>query len=192
MQQSKKKHTHHGKSTRDILDAGKVLSNAGLKEGQTFLDAGCGDGFISLEAAEIVGDTGKVYAVDIYDKSLHLLKQEIKSRNISNIKPILADITSHIPVEDNYVDIYFLGNVFHGLVANQEIKTTMQELKRILKPEGKLVVVDFKKIKDTPGPPLETRLDPEEIVKTLAAYNFQTYKITDTGPYHYLIIASLK
>ena len=62
---SEKKHFHHGKSSKDILDAEFVLNSIGLKKGDIFLDAGSGDGYMSLAASKIVGEKGKVYAVEI-------------------------------------------------------------------------------------------------------------------------------
>ena len=53
------KHMHHGKSSRDILDADEILKAAGLKSDDVFLDAGCGDGYISIEASSVVGDRWK-------------------------------------------------------------------------------------------------------------------------------------
>lgn len=190
MKKEKNKHIHQGKSTRDILDPGQVLLNVGIKPGNIFLDAGCGDGFISLEAASMVGEKGMVYAVDIYDKSLESLEKEIQTKKLINIRLLLADITRKLPLDDNSVDIYFMANVFHGLVANNEVKNTMKESLRILKPGGILAIVDFKKVKDTPGPPLEVRLEPDEIVEILVSYQLQKPKIMDTGPYHYLVLAS--
>ena len=49
-------HEHHGKTSRDILSAEEVLEATGLKKGDVFLDAGCGDGFISIEASNRVGN----------------------------------------------------------------------------------------------------------------------------------------
>ncbi|GAB6056015.1 methyltransferase domain-containing protein [Methanobacterium movens] len=190
MKKEKNKHVHHGKSTRDILDPGQVLLNVGIKPGDIFVDAGCGDGFISLEASKMVGEKGMVYAVDIHDKSLESLEKEIQNKKSGNISLLLADITRKLPLEDDSVDIYFMANVFHGLVSNNEVTNTMKESLRILKPGGILAIVDFKKVKNTPGPPLEVRLEPEEIVETLLSCQLQEPKIIDTGPYHYLVLAS--
>ena len=54
------------KTSRNILKAGEVIGELDLKIGDKFLDAGCGDGYISIEVSEIVGSQGMVYALDIY------------------------------------------------------------------------------------------------------------------------------
>ena len=62
---SEKKHEHKGRSSREMLDARKILNDIGLKSGDQFLDAGCGDGYFSEAAAEVVGPGGRVYAFDV-------------------------------------------------------------------------------------------------------------------------------
>ncbi len=78
MQTGKHGHKHHGKSTRDILDPKIVLSAMGLKQGQTLMDAGCGDGHISLVASSLVGTEGKIFSLDVYQPSLDQLYKYIK------------------------------------------------------------------------------------------------------------------
>ena len=90
-------HMHHGKSSRDILSADEVLKATGIKEDDKFLDAGCGDGYISIEASSIVGDTGKVYAVDVYPESIKTVLNEIADKKLINMVALEADITRNYP-----------------------------------------------------------------------------------------------
>ncbi len=196
-----KKHIHHGKSTRSILDADRVLTAIGVRKGDVFLDAGCGDGFISLRASSYVGSKGRIYAIDIYGKSIDELKKEIRERKIANIESVVADITQKIPLPDNSVDICLLANVLHGFVENDELDKAMQEILRVLKPGGRMAIVEFKKPKRiitfSPGeiwgniklyfvgPPMDVRLSPEETERYLQKYGISPQKISDAGEYHY-------
>jgi len=63
-----------------------------------------------------------------------------------------------------------------------------REVARILKPEGKLAIIEFKKIEGPPGPPLHIRLSQEEVDDFLSPFGFQLEKTEDIGPYHYLSI----
>jgi ubiquinone/menaquinone biosynthesis C-methylase UbiE len=171
------------------MDAEYVLSKVGLKEGDIFLDAGCGDGFISIAASSWVGNGGKVYAVDAYEGSINNLKSEIQEKGINNLEPILADITSSIPLEDGTADIYFIANVVHGFVVNNELDNAIREIKRVLKPGGILAVVEFKKEEGTPGPPISTRLDEKEVKDIMIKYGFKFLKEEEVGDYHYLVTA---
>ncbi|MCK9151267.1 class I SAM-dependent methyltransferase [Methanobacterium alcaliphilum] len=186
-----KKHVHHGKSSREFIDAEEVLIKMGVKESDIFLDAGCGDGHISLEASKFVGESGNVYAVDIYEDSIDSLKGEIKSRGVKNISAITADITSRIPLANNEVDYCLMANVFHGFVENNELKESIHEITRIIKPGGILAILDFKKIENSPGPPLSVRVEAEDVVYLLEKYNFKKVRIENVGKFHYMLLLKL-
>ena len=66
----------------------------------------------------------------------------------------------------------------------------MEEITRVLKPSGKFCVIEFKKIEDSPGPPLNIRLSPEETERVVVRHGFVRERIVDVGPYHYLLVAS--
>ena len=58
------KHHHRGKSSESILDKVAILKALDVRTGQTILDAGCGNGYMAKEFAELTGETGKVYALE--------------------------------------------------------------------------------------------------------------------------------
>ena len=186
------KHVHHGRSTKEILDSNRVLSAIGLKEGDIFLDAGSGDGYMSLAASKIVGDEGKVYAVDAWEESINIFKGEIEKESIKNIETIVADITQKIPIDDESIDILYMGNVLHGFVENGEVEPVMKEIQRVIKQGGSFAVAEFKKIENSPGPPLHVRITPEEVEEIVKPYGFIVKEIEDVGTYHYAIISSKK
>lgn len=182
------KHFHHGRSSKEILDSNRVLSTIGLKKGDTFLDAGCGDGYMSLAASKIVSDEGKVYAVDVWEESINAFKEKIESENIKNIEASVADITQKIPVDDESIDILYMGNVLHGFVENNEVESVMKEIQRVIKQGGLFAVVEFKKEESTHGPPLHVRITPEEVEEIVKNYGFAANKVEEVGTYHYAII----
>ncbi|NYB51951.1 MAG: class I SAM-dependent methyltransferase [Methanobacteriaceae archaeon] len=180
-------HKHHGKSSRDILDPKRVLTAIGLKEGQNFMDAGCGDGFISIEASNMVKARGKVYAVDAYEPSLDGLRREIEEFQISNIEVILADMTLNIPLEDSIVDICVMANVLHGFASEGTLEPVLNEIKRVIKPGGTFAVVEFNKVEGPPGPPYNVRLSPESVEQILEKHGFVIRGTQEVGRYHYLV-----
>lgn len=202
-----KKHIHHGKSSRSILNAERVLNVIGVKEGEVFLDAGCGDGFISLSAVRFVGDSGRVYAVDIYQKSIEELQKEIERNKLQNIEALIADVTEKIPVADNSTDICLLANVLHGFVENNETEKALKEIVRVLKSDGRLAVVEFENPSEMRvnslydlwrklklyfvGPPVDVRLSPEKTERILSRYGFKTLKVAPAGEYHYAWVGVL-
>jgi len=181
------KHHHAGKSSRSIISASKVFDLLNLPQGITFFDAGCGDGYFSIEIALRLSSNSKIIAADVHQESLEKLKKEIQEKNINNIEIIKADITQKLPLEENSIDVYFIANVLHGFDKEEKIKV-LKEVKRVLKKGGKLVVIEFKKEPTPIGPPLEIRISEEELKEFLENFGFQFEKSWEISPYNYLII----
>jgi len=177
-----------GKSSFDLIDKEKFFGALGLKRDYVLLDAACGVGKYSLAASEVLKNEGIIFAVDLWEEGIQTLKQTITEREIKNIRPFLADISEHIPVEDQSVDIILMATVLHDLIEVNTEKGTLNEIRRVLKPGGSLAIVEFKKLEGPPGPPVAIRLTPEETEKIVSAYGFNQEKVIDVGPYNYLSV----
>lgn len=180
------RHAHGGISSEGFLDAEAILSSIDLQKGQTVLDVGCGEGHFSLAASYIVGECGKVFAVDIHSASMNILRKIIADENIGNIVTFTADVTKRIPVDDDAVDVCLMINLLHGFVANDETKDVMPEIARLLRRHGTLVIIDFKQLDTAVGPPLMLRLSPAEVEQECLKYGFAVEALADAGPYSYL------
>jgi ubiquinone/menaquinone biosynthesis C-methylase UbiE len=182
-------HKHHGKTSRAILSADDVLNATGLQKGDTFLDAGCGDGYISIEASKIVGSGGKVYALDVYPESIEKVKAEVQNQNLSNLNPILADITESVPLDDNSVDLVLMANVLHGFVEEDEVDIVMKNISKVTKPGGIFSIVEFRKVQSENGPPYHVRISPSDVAEILQRYGFDLIDSVEIGTYHYIVNA---
>lgn len=182
-------HMHHGKSSREILSADEVLKATGIKKEDKFLDAGCGDGYISIEASSIVGEEGKVYAIDVYPESIKIVLNEVKTRKIDNIDAVVADITESIPLDNESVDIVLMANVLHGFVAGNEVDPVIKNIGKVLKFGGVFAVIEFRKAESNMGPPFNVRISSEEVSKILKKYGFDIVDIQEIGEYHYIVKA---
>ena len=180
-------HMHHSKSSRDILSAMEVLEAVGLEIGDIFLDAGCGDGHISIVASNLVGDQGKIYALDVYPESIETVKKEIKDKKLDNTEAILADISKNITLDSDSIDIVLMANVLHGFVADGEVEDVMKNIVKVLKPDGVLAVVEFRKLEGSRGPPFNVRISPEEVSIILKDNGFEITDKHEIGEYHYIV-----
>lgn len=183
-----KRHIHGGLSSSGFFDAENVLKSIRLREGAVFLDVGCGDGHFSLAASKIVGEKGRVYAIDADRESLGILQHQKDVNNIGNIEVLLADITKKLPLANESIYFCFMANVFHGFVVNREVGDAVKEIVRVLKPEGTLAIIDFKKLDGTPGPPVSERVSEEEVERLVTPYGFDKYRLLDVGTFHYAIL----
>ncbi|KPL05582.1 MAG: hypothetical protein AMJ73_00175 [candidate division Zixibacteria bacterium SM1_73] len=115
----------------------KKLQKAGLKPGDQVLDFGCGPGSFSLAAAHIVGQTGKVHALDIHPLSVQRVKRRTDKKGLQNIDTISSDRATGLT--DQSVDFVILNDVLHEV---DDPDVVLTELHRILKPEGILFFSD--------------------------------------------------
>lgn len=109
----------------------KILEETGIKPGFKVLDYGCGSGSYIPDASEMVGPSGKVYALDINPVAIEMVKSLASIRQLSNIETILTDYNTGL-LKDS-VDVVFFYDTFHAL---KEPQLVMKEIHRILKPDG--------------------------------------------------------
>ena len=133
-----------------------TLKRAGLTTDMTICDIGAGTGAFAFPAAEITEDM--VYALEISDDMLEILESRKKERGIDNlvIKKVQG---TQLPLEDSSCDMVIMVTVLHEL---EETETILNEIRRILKPDGKLMIVEFHKRGTPMGPSISHRISVEE------------------------------
>ena len=156
--------TKKRKFTEGLLDTHKIINTLEICLGQTILDAGCGTGYMAKEFSKIVGNTGKVYALDSNSHFINTLKTEVVG---SNIEPLTGDISTTTTLEDGSIDLVYLSTVFHIFNGGQVICFD-QEVRRILRSNGTLAIVNIVKENTPFGPPVSMRSSPEELRKKLS------------------------
>ena len=172
-------HHHRGKSSERFLHKEIILQELDILPGQTILDAGCGNGYMSKEFAKVLNNTGKIYALDPDAGAIEVLKKEVHD---TNIIPLLGDITQETPIPANSVDLLYLATVFHGF-SKIELDGFNKEVKRLLKPNGILAIIEINKEPTPFGPPLHIRFSPEELQKTI---ELSPKKIVAVGEFFYM------
>jgi len=132
---------------RDLLyPPQKVLSEVEITPGICVLDFGCGIGSYSIETAELLARSGKVFALDIHPLAVEDVSKTALKKKLTNLETILSDCETKLP--SNSVDIILLYHVFHDLKNPDKV---LHELHRVIKPQGILSFSEFRVEKISPG-----------------------------------------
>jgi ubiquinone/menaquinone biosynthesis C-methylase UbiE len=120
----------------------EVLQQIGIRRGHTVLDFGCGSGMYTILVAKIVGEQGRVYALDKDKEALDELMQEAESAALKNIKGMETSGKLEIDLVDESVDVVLLFDVFHSFYFPQadDRKKLLGEIYRIMKPSAFLSI----------------------------------------------------
>ncbi|MDC7220719.1 MAG: class I SAM-dependent methyltransferase [Spirochaetales bacterium] len=170
---------HRGNSTERLLDKNLILQGLDIQTGQTVLDVGCGNGYMTKVFSSLVGEEGQVYGLDRSVEAIEWLKND---RGDSNIEFLAGDITQKTILEDNSIDLMYLSTVYH-IFSHEEKAGFLREAERIMKPKGKIAIIEIEK-RDTPfGPPRERRVSPEELIDEM---NLSPLALKKVGEYFYM------
>ncbi|HWI61606.1 MAG TPA: methyltransferase domain-containing protein [Symbiobacteriaceae bacterium] len=163
-------------------DPDKVLQYLNLGECTIMVDIGCGQGDLALEAARKLQDGGVVYGVDIKQEMIDQLKQRADAAKLYNVQTVLAEEDDEFPLPTEVADVILMANVYHEVDAASNF---IGEVKRILKSGSTCLVVDWRTEPSPGGPPLEQRVDQQDVVEEFYANGFILAGTCDVGPYHY-------
>jgi ubiquinone/menaquinone biosynthesis C-methylase UbiE len=116
----------------------EVLQEIGIRRGQTVLDFGCGSGTYTIPAARIVGEQGRVYALDKDKEALDKLMEKAESAGLKNIERMETSGKLEIELADKSVDVVLLFDVFHPHYFPQagDRRRLLGEIYRIMKPSA--------------------------------------------------------
>jgi ubiquinone/menaquinone biosynthesis C-methylase UbiE len=115
----------------------KILREVGIKQGSHVLDYGCGPASYLLSLAELVGDTGRIYALDADPLAVRAAERIAARNKLANVSTILTDCSTGLP--SGSIDIVLLYDILHDLTEPEKV---LAELHRVLKQEGKLSIND--------------------------------------------------
>ena len=164
------------------IPPGYVWEKLDMDKPGVWVDLGAGTAFFSIAFfREFKPST--IYACDVSEVMIDWVKE-----NVSPIYPDIIPIKTgehQVPLDDGIADLVITMNLHHEL---ENPSLTLGESNRILKPEGKICIVDWKKIEMPEGPPLEIRYLPEQVKRQLLNAGFNQIDIYDDLPKHFLVV----
>jgi len=169
-----------------FLNPSEVVAQTGLMQGQVVADLGCGNGFYVLPAAQMVGTTGTIIAVDVMEEKLAATISIANQFGYKNVRVVRADLAKPVlDIPANSVDMVIIGNILHEISQKDEL---IKNVYRILKSPGRIMAVEWKKTATPFGPPLEKRLDQQKLEVLLMQVGFRKIKDLQTDGYHYAVL----
>ena len=166
----------------------KALDALDLKPGMSVADIGAGSGYYSARIAKRIGPTGRVYATDIQQGMIDILERRIKNEGLTNVTTILGGMDDpRLPPAS--IDLAIMVDVYHEL---QQPQLFLQRLKPAFKPNGRLVLLEFRK-EDPKVPILEVhKMSVAEVKQEMEAEGFMLDKVIDVLPWQHIIVLRAK
>ena len=155
-----------------------------LRRGQAVAEIGAGSGYVARRLGRAVGPSGRVYAVDVEPRMLPVLAERLRRARLANVTPVLGrDDDPLLP--DRSCDVVLVVNTYHHLRGGPRY---LRRLGRLLRPGGRLVVVDFHRRETPVGPPLERRVSRERLLGAARRAGLRLAREETFLPYQYVLI----
>jgi len=162
----------------------KLLPPLKIKAGDTVVDMGSGSGYYTVRLSGLVGDKGKVLAIDVQSEMIDILKKRLKSEKIANVELILGtEKNPKLPA--NSVDLILMVDVYHEFTHPYEMTEAMV---KSLKPGGRLVFVEFR-LEDEKVPILTLhRMAERQVLKEMEPFPLRHVETQKHLPWQHVII----
>ena len=166
----------------------KAVDALDFKPGQVVADIGAGSGYYTSRIAKRVGPTGRVFATDIQPGMIELLEQRVKNESLTNVTTILGTMEDP-QLPPRAIDVAIMVDVYHEL---QQPQLFLQRLKDAFKPDGRLVLLEFRK-EDASVPILEVhKMSVAEVKAELEHEGFVIDRVIDVLPWQHIIVLRVK
>ena len=172
------------RETRDREeDCERLLKALKIKPGQVVCDMGCGNGFYTLQLARLVGERGKVLAVDIQPEMLHMLSERAKEAGLTNIETIQGS-GSDPKLPAGGVDLILLVDVYHEFSRPEPMLSAMRAS---LAPRGRIALAEFRL--EDPQVPIKLlhKMTKKQILKEFRPNGFKLVEAYDKLPWQHLM-----
>jgi ubiquinone/menaquinone biosynthesis C-methylase UbiE len=162
----------------------KAIAALPLRPGQVVADIGAGSGYYTMLLSAAVGPRGRVYATDIQPEMLALIRKKIEQHPVTNVELVLGTATES-RLADQSLDLALMVDVYHELAQPQAF---LQSLKRAIKPDGRLVLIEFRKESDWVPIREEHKMSVREARVELEAEGYRFDRVIDVLPWQHILV----
>lgn len=167
-----------------FLEPEQIVKNLGVVAGMSIADFGSGNGYFTIPLAKLVGDSGKVFALDVQRDVLEVVRNRAKTENLLNIEIVWSNLEvlggSKLP--DVSQDMVIISNI---LFQAEDRPIIFKEAMRVLKPGGALAVFEWDQTPPPPGPPQNLRIIKTTAQEYARAEKFHFIQELEAGSHHY-------
>lgn len=170
---------------KELIDPFKVLAAAGIRNGMTVADFGCGTlGHYVFPAAQLVGPDGHVFAVDILKSVLSGIESRMKLEGVSNVDMIWGDLErpGGVGLPDGSIDI---GLIINNLFMSKMQDVLVHECARTVRSGGRMVFIDWNPAGASFGPVPESRVSADQAKALAVTAGLKIEKDFEAGRYHW-------
>jgi ubiquinone/menaquinone biosynthesis C-methylase UbiE len=173
-----------------LLDANTVLLHElDLRPGMVYADLGIGtSAHFIFSAARIVGDDGKVFAVDILQPVLETVKGRAKSDGYHNVETVWTDLEVYGAAKTIANDSVERMSLVNLLYQTKEDAHVINEANRMLQPGGKVLVIDWNPKSGNFGPPEETRTSLDKVRQMAKVVGWKEVRTFTPSDYHFGVL----
>lgn len=167
-----------------FLEPSRILGRLGIRPGMVVADFGCGGGYFAIPAARMVGDGGKVFAVDIQKQAIENVRSKANLEHLLQLETVWADLESpkgsRLP--DASVDLAIIANILFQAEKKREV---LAEAWRVLRTGGSLVVLEWDDHPFPAGPAMPLRVPKDRAHKLAEEVGFTLEQEIEAGSHHY-------
>jgi len=163
--------------------AEEMREQLGLEPGMVVCDMGAGNGYHSLPMAEMVGEEGMVWAVDIQPQMLQMLRERAAAEGVENVKTVLGEL--HDPrLPEGVFDLIVLVDVYHEFSHPEQMLAGMRAA---LKEGGRMVLVEYRAEDETVPIKPEHKMSKEQIEKEMVGNGFRQVASYEELPWQHMV-----
>jgi ubiquinone/menaquinone biosynthesis C-methylase UbiE len=180
------RHLLSDEDRRSRLQPDRVLAQAGVRVGEVVVDLGAGTGLWTAPLAALVGPAGRVYAVDVEPIMLEEIRTLIRERGLTNVEAVPMEAEAAVPLPEALADLILLAFVLH---EPADPEAFLHEVVRLLKPDGRVLVMEWQDWPTEIGPPVEVRISREETIALLDNAGLLADDLESPTPDAYVLLA---
>lgn len=161
----------------------QIMDALGIADGSVVAELGAGGGWFTVHLARRVGPNGLVYAEDIQPQMIEYIGRRVQREGLANVRTVLG--TAQDPRLPAGIDVVLIMDVYQEI---EDPVTLLRNVERLLRPQGRIGIVNFIKGGGGPGPAPDERVDPDVVIRTAASAGLQLTSREVVQPFLYLLV----